>query len=165
MKNVVRIAGLCLVMFVAAVCFGNNGQAYGASTVNKESLVTNVQNPSNAVIKYDVTVPPGETIDYSVTLTPDKKEKLRDNVTGSWKNKTKKTVKKTITVRVKCIGDKYKIKVSYQANYCGQKIIYSDEEKAVSALKSSIFASKLKWDITKFGKGEKDWLYVYKPDK
>lgn len=150
-----------LIIFVMTCAFWIE-PVHATSCINKESIITNVQNPKNGVLTYKVTVPPGEKIDYSVELTPDKKNGKTDCVSGSWRNKTKKTVTKLITANVKFITDKYKITASYSRKSTGEEIFYKDTDKAVSALKQSAVTAKVKWDFDKLGKGEKDWKYRYK---
>jgi len=138
-----------------------------AASKNSESLITGVKNPSNGVIKCDVTVPAGERVDYSVTLTPDKSGKTVDVINGSLKNRTRKTVRKTITMRVKYLSNKYKITASYTKEVKGVEISYKDVDTAASALKNTVVTKKLKWDFSELGKGNKEWKYRYKyvPDK
>lgn len=166
MMNINRISKTVLNMILAVVvtagCIYLQEPVYATSEKNKESIVTDVKNPANGVITYKVTVPPGEKIDYSVQVTPDKKYKSSDIKRGSYKNKTKKTVKKDVTVRVNCFSDRYKISASYTTSYKGEEITYTDVDKAVSALKTSVVSSKMKWDFSKLGKGEKEWKYRYK---
>lgn len=133
-----------------------------AASVNKENLVTNAKNPENGVITYDINVPAGERVDYSVTLTPDKSGKAVDVVNGSWKNRTKKTVKKTVTMKVKYLSDKYKITASYTRESSGEEISCRDVDSITSALKETVVTRKLAWDFSKLGKGNKEWKYRYK---
>lgn len=160
-KIVIRGISWCLAGFMMLGCICWNEPVYAAEK-NKESIITDVKNPENGVIKYKVTVPPGEKIDYSVTLPPDKPYKLPEVSKGSYKNKTKKTVTKTVTVKVKCFSDKYKICASYTSDYKGEEIMYSDQDKAVSALKTTVTTAKLKWNFAELGKGQKEWKYRYK---
>lgn len=157
-----RTVSLCLVMIMFMACGCWQEPVCAAESVNKESIVTDVKNPSNGVITYNVTVPPGEKIDYSVELTPDKKSGNTDKIKGSWKNKTKKTVTKTIKANVKFISNKYKITASYTKDVKGTEIAYKDSDTAVSALKTSTVTKKIKWDFSELGKGDKEWKYRYK---
>lgn len=161
-RSVIRLLSLCIICVMTLTCIFWYEPVYAASSANKETLITSVKNPSNGVIKYIITAPPGEKVDYSVELTPDKKYKVPDVSHGSWKNRTKKTVKKTITVKVKCLSDRYRIKASYTTEFKGKEITYSDEDKAVSTLKTSVVTSKFKWDFSRLGKGQKEWKYRYK---
>jgi len=158
----------CIIIF-AAVLFAVSmtvllptGHVYADEKVNKENLITEVKNPSNGVIKYSVTVPAGEKVDYSVKLTPDKKSKAYDKVKGTWTNKARKTVKKTITVRVKYLSSSYTVQASYSKERRKYRTVYKDSDKAVSALKTSVVTSKLKWDYSLLGNGNKNWKYRYK---
>lgn len=133
-----------------------------AASRNNENLITNVKNPSNGVIKYNVTVPAGERVDYSVSLTPDKSGKAVEVINGSLKNRTRKTVRKTVTMNVKYLSNKYKITASYTKETSGSEILYKDVDTATSALKETAVTKKLKWDFSKLGKGNKEWKYRYK---
>ena len=161
-KSYQRIICLLFVFTLISGCLFVPEHVHAATAVNKENLITDVKNPQNGVIEYKVNVPAGERIDYSVTLTPDKSDKAVDVVNGSWKNKTKKTVKKTITVKVKYLSNKYKITASYTKESSRQDISYKDVDKATSALKTAVTTRKLAWDFSKLGKGNKNWKYRYK---
>ena len=157
-----RIVSMFLVMILLAGCVILQKPVYAASTVNKESIITDINNPENGVITYKVSVPAGERIDYSVELTPDKKSGKTDCIKGNWTNKTKKTVTKIVKANVKFISDKYKITASYSKESSGSEIFYKDTDKTVSALKTSAVTAKVKWDFDKLGKGNKEWKYRYK---
>lgn len=158
-----RIAGLCMaVVMLLSSWFCCQDAVYAGSSVVKEDIISEVRNPENGVIKYKVTVPAGERIDYSVELTPDKKTGTVDRVTGTWKNRTKKTVTKTVRVKVKFLSDKYEIKASYKEKSYGTLVEYRDTAAAVSALKTSAVSAKLSWDSSRLGKGNKEWQYRYK---
>ena len=133
-----------------------------AASRNSEKLITDVKNPSNGVIKCNVNVPAGERVDYSVTLTPDKSGKAVEVINGSLKNRARKTIKKTITMNVKYLSNKYKITASYTKETSGSEIVYKDVDTATSALKTTAVTKKLKWDFSKLGKGNKEWKYRYK---
>lgn len=133
-----------------------------AASRTSESLITDVKNPSNGVIKCDVKVPAGEKVDYSVTLTPDKAGKAVEVINGSLKNRTRKTVTKTVTMHVKHLSNKYRISASYTKEIRGEEVSYRDVDSAASALKKTAVTKKMKWDFTKLGSGKKDWEYRYK---
>lgn len=157
-----RVVSVCMAVLMFVMCWVWNEPVYAASSVNKENIITDVKNPSTGVITYKVTVPPGERIDYSVELTPDKKSGKKDIHSGTWNNKTKKTVTKTIKANVKFISNKYKITASYSKKSYGEEIFYRDSDNAVSALKTGFVTTKVKWDFSELGKGNKDWKYRYK---
>lgn len=154
----------CSIVFVLLFVsfFACSGAVYAGTNIVKDDLISNVKNPENGVIKYNVTVPAGERIDYSVELTPDKKSGTIDKVTGTWKNRTKRTVTKTVRANVKFLSDKYKIKVSYTESTFNETIEHKDTAAAVSALKTSAVSTKLAWDFSKLGKGNNEWKYRYK---
>lgn len=133
-----------------------------AGTVNKENLVTEVSNPSNGVIKCKVMVPPGEKVDYSVTLTPDKTNGKKDTIKGSYRNKTRKTIYKTVTMKVNYFTNKYKISASYSKKTHSEEITYKDVDTAISSLKTSVVTAKVAWNFSELGKGQKNWKYRYK---
>ena len=158
-----KIASLCLafvMLFTAGVCC--HDAVYAGTSVVKDDIISDVKNPENGVIKYKVTVPAGERIDYSVELTPDKRNGTVDKVTGMWINRTKKTVTKTVRVKVKFLSDEYKIKASYTERSFGTSVKHRDTATAVSALKTSAVSAKLSWDFSRLGKGNKEWKYRYK---
>lgn len=160
-KNSV-ISFLVIAMMLISCCYIWSDPAYADTTVNSESIISNVKNPENGVIKYSVKVPAGEKLDYSVELTPDKKSGTIDKIKGSFTNKTKKTVTKVVTANVKFFSNKYKISASYSKKTSGTEITYKDTDTAVSSLKTSAVTSKLSWDFDKLGKGNKEWKYRYK---
>jgi len=153
--------GIAIMMMVSC-CFIYSKPVYAASSVNKENLVSNINNPENGVIKYSIKVPAGEKVDYSVELTPDKKRGTVDKITGSFSNKARKTVTKNITANVNFFSDKYKIKASYSKESKDVEIIYKDVDTIASSLKTSAVTSKVSWDFKELGKGNKEWKYRYK---
>ncbi len=156
MVSIIIAAMMLLSCTVSAV------PVHAGSVINKESIVSGVRNPENGIIKYKVRVPAGEKIDYSVELVPGKRSNAKDKISGSWINRSRKTVTKTITVRVKYLSNKYTIKASYTSDRIGHKIVYKDVDKAVSALKTTVVTAKLNWDFSLLGKGDKNWKYRYK---
>ena len=158
-----RVISLGVAAMVLFSCCGMcNEQVYAGSEVNSESIITNVKNPENGVITYSVKVPAGERIDYSVELTPDKKTGTIDKVSGSYTNKTKKTVTKVVTANVKFLSDKYKVTASYSKKTAGVEIVYKDTDTVISSLKTTSVTSKVSWDFDKLGQGNKEWKYRYK---
>ena len=158
-----KVISICVIaMMLFSCCCIMNENVYAASAVNNENIISNVKNPENGVIKYSVKVPAGEKIDYSVELTPDKKTGTIDKVTGSFTNKTKKTVTKVVTANVKFFSDKYKINASYSKKTAGVEIIYKDTDTVASSLKTTVVTSKVSWDFDKLGQGNKEWKYRYK---
>ncbi|MBR5488059.1 MAG: hypothetical protein IKV72_00005, partial [Firmicutes bacterium] len=161
-KSYNKVICILIVLFMVTCITLCSQEPVYASAVNKENLVTDSGNPSNGVIKYRVMVPAGEKVDYSVTLTPDKINGKKDTVKGSYQNKTRKTVYKTVSMKVNYFTNKYKIKASYSKKTYGSEIIYKDTDSVTSALKTSVVTAKFKWDFSELGKGQKDWKYRYK---
>lgn len=158
-----KVISLCVsALMLFSCCCIMNETVYAGSAVNNENIISNVKNPENGVVKYSVKVPAGERIDYSVELTPDKKTGTIDKVTGSFTNKTKKTVTKVVTANVKFFSDKYKVSASYSKKTAGVEILYKDTDTVVSALKTTAVTSKVSWDFNKLGQGNKEWKYRYK---
>ena len=156
------ISALMILIMLSVACMSCQETVHAETDVVKEDIISDVKNPQNGIIKYDVTVPPGERIDYSVELTPDKKQGTIDKISGTWKNRTRRTITKTIKVNVKFLSNKYKINASYTEKTLEEKIEHRDTVTAVSALKTSTVSKKLAWDFSKLGKGNKEWKYRYK---
>lgn len=154
---------LCLIItvFIISTCIWMPAPVC-ADSRNSEKLITDVSNPSNGVIRCKVNVPAGERVDYSVSLTPDKSGKAVDVINGSLKNRTRKTVKKTVTMHVKYLSNRYRISASYTKEIRGDEISYRDVDTATSALKNITVTKKAKWDFSKLGKGNKEWKYRYR---
>lgn len=147
---------MCAALLVTSVCTWT-APSYAASSV-KRNIITNVTNPSSGIIKYTITVPAGKTVKYALTLTPNRRMRNIDRVAGSYTNRTRKTVKKTVTAKVKYMTNKYIITATYTAKSSKQNIVYKDESRATSRLKKTVYSSKFTWttkNIKKWKNGQR----------
>lgn len=139
----------CMVLITLSALAGN--PVY-ADTLNNEDLISNINVPETGVIQYDVVVPAGSTVNYSVELTPDKKTGTIDKISGVWKNTTKKTVTKTINAKVKFLSSEYTISATCTSNSTQYKLEYKDRDIAVKSYEESTIKSNLSWDTGDFEK-------------
>jgi len=144
-----RGAALCCFMMMTAA-MGTN--TVHAASAEEENLIKDINVPETGVIQYDVVVPAGSTVNYSVELSPDGKNGTVDKVSGMWKNTTKKTVTKTINAKVKFLSSEYTISATYTSNATNQKLEYKDKAEAVKSYEESTMHSRLSWETDTFEK-------------
>lgn len=147
---------MCVALLVTSV--GNWMVPVHAATVSKKNLISNVTNPSSGVIQYNLTVPAGKTVNYALTLTPNRRTGNIDRVAGSYTNRTTHTVTKKIKAKVKYLSNKYIIEASYTGGTSKQKITYKDQKSVTSRLKKTVYSSKFTWNaksIRKWKNGQR----------
>lgn len=129
-----------------------------AACVTKENLITKLANPSNGILTYYLNVPAGKTVRYSVTLVPGKRTGSVDTVAGTCRNTGKKAVLKKISVKTKYYSNQYIVKAQYATGPSRNSVVYKDEDRAVSALRSAVISEKFVWtddNIKKWRNGQR----------
>lgn len=119
---------------------------YTITRKNKEDLVTNVSNISNAKISFNLNIPAGETVSYKVELIPNKRSGSIDTISGEYKNTGNSILTKSITASTRYYSNKYTITATYTTGSSRSKIIYTDVDEAISALKTTVYSTKFVWN-------------------
>ena len=135
--------------------------AHAVTNRNKESLITNVENPRTGLITFKITVPAKTTVKYKVELILKRRMGSLDTIEGSIKNNKLVKVTKTVSAITRYYSNQYTVTASYSKGPARIRINYSDVDSATSALKETILSSKFTWtdsNIKKWSAGEK--LYV-----
>lgn len=148
-KDILKRKGtaLCCALMLSAAAV----PAY-ADTYDGDGMISDITVPEPSVIQYDVMVPAGSTVNYSVELTPDEKAGTIDKVSGMWKNTTNKTVTKTIKAKVKFLSSEYTISAAYTSNSTHQKLEYKDKAESVKSYEESALHAGFTWNSDVIGK-------------
>jgi len=142
-----------LIMFIFCIFLFTSTKTYAATTKkNREDLITNISNPSSAILSFYIKIPAGNTVTYKVELIPNKRVGSINTISGSYKNNGKSEIKKKITVTTRYYSNKYKISASYSTGNARNKVIYNDEDNATSALKKTVYTNKFVWNNTNIKK-------------
>ncbi len=143
-----RLRQIVAVVLMGVVLISNSipVSPCAAEHVNKEDLITNVTNPSNGKIRFNINVPAGVTVEYKVQLVPHVRTGSIDTVSGSYKNTSSNQVTRTITVDVDYYTSKYEITATYYTGPARNRTYYEDTDSATSGLKTTVFSNKFVWD-------------------
>lgn len=144
MKARSTLALICAAVLLVCTCM--QLKPVSVSAAAQENLISEAANPATGVIRYKIRVPAGKTVNYLVSLTPNRRVGTIERVGGQYINRTKHTVTKTITAKVKHLSDKYVISASYEAGLAKKKTVYADKDRITSKLKSTVYTSKFTWD-------------------
>lgn len=131
------------------VPFGN----YTTTHVKDSNLISSVSNPSNGKISFVLTIPSGCTAEYAVELIPNDRTGSIDTVSGSYRNTSSSTIKKTVTASVNYYCTRYTISASYETGTPQNRYIHEDEEAAKSVFHGTKQSSTFIWtkeEITRF---------------
>lgn len=110
------------------------------------TLISNIKNPSNGVITFDIKVPAKQTLYYAVELIPNSRTGSIDTAkNASYTNSGAATVSKTISVNVKYLANSYTISANYTTGNDRVRTIYECSKTATSALKTSKSSDKFVW--------------------
>lgn len=110
------------------------------ASIEKDSIITQLKNPSNGELAFTVSIPAHTTLTYSVKLIPNNKNAAIDFYTNTLSNHSSKTVKKNITLSINYYSTKYKYNVSAHYNY--KRCSYTDTDYVESKIPSNTFVTK-----------------------
>ena len=123
------------------VPFGN----YTTTHVKDSNLISSVSNPSNGKISFVLTIPSGCTAEYAVELIPNDRTGSIDTVSGSYRNTSSSTMRKSVTVSVRYFCTRYTISASYETGTPQNRYIHEDEKAAKSVLKNTVYSTPFYW--------------------
>ena len=135
------------------VPFGN----YTTTHVKDSNLISSVSNPSNGKISFVLTIPSGCTAEYAVELIPNDRTGSIDTVSGSYRNTSSSTIKKTVTASVNYYCTRYTISASYETGTPQNRYIHEDEEAAKSVFHGTKQSSTFTWtkeEIARYKQGQ-----------
>ena len=133
--------------------FGN----YTTTHVKDSNLISSVSNPSNGKISFVLTIPSGCTAEYAVELIPNDRTGSIDTVSGSYRNTSSSTIKKTVTASVNYYCTRYTISASYETGTPQNRYIHEDEEAAKSVFHGTKQSSTFIWtkeEIRRYNQGQ-----------
>ena len=110
------------------------------ASIEKESIITNLKNPSNGELSFKLSIPAHTTLTYSVKLIPNNKNAAIDSYTNTLSNHSSKEIKKNVTLSINYYSTKYKYNVSAHYNY--RRCSYTDTDYVESKIPSDTFVTK-----------------------
>lgn len=119
-----------LIMLCAVFCFCASSEA--ATVVEDDSIVTEAVCGEDGEIQYQLEVPAGETVNYSVEPASPEQLVNGDKIVGKFRNTTNRTVTKTITVKVKFLNCEYEIDAYYKSDEHNMETTYKDTDVIIS---------------------------------
>ncbi|MCI8955963.1 MAG: hypothetical protein HFG29_03110 [Eubacterium sp.] len=138
-KQHIKLLTNFIILFLLVVTMLSPTEKVMAS-IEKETIITNLKNPSNGKLSFTLTIPAHTTITYSVKLIPNNKNAAIDSYTNTFSNHSSKEIKKNITLLINYYSTKYKYNVSARYNY--RRCSYIDTDYIESKIPANTFVTK-----------------------
>ena len=143
-RNVISKILIVATLFVSSFVVMPN-DVYAGSTKNDEKLVSCVSNPSNGIITFKIKCPAKSSIEYKLSLTPNKKNQSIDKYTGRFSNKSSKAVTKTFKYKVNYFSNLYKVSAKATVGNPRLRNYRTDTDSAKSIMVKNVSSKTSKW--------------------